>query len=175
MSGVTMCDVWMTEVWLSCGPKTVGKCGNSPVYSPERTTCALQCFGCCCDAYAWLCTVGQVYGHVYGELFHCLVLAPEKMAALPRQEVGNFTGHSSYWSLRYLAGFCKPWLKAAFLLRALLLFKPGAKCFHERGNLSCALLILVSLGAFQSHSKLLQLDKGGTKQCSVMFDNPLFI
>lgn len=36
----------------------------------------------------------------------------------------------------------------------------GGKSFYEReGNLSCALLILVSLSAFQSHSKPLQLNK----------------
>lgn len=79
---------------------------------------------------------------------------------LPSQEVESFTGHSPSWSSRHLAGFCKPWLKAAFLLRAVLLLNLGAKCFDERGgNLSRALLILVPLGAFQSHSKLLQLDK----------------
>lgn len=35
---------------------------------------------------------------------------------LPRQEAESLTGHSPSWSSRHLAGFCKPWLKAAFLL-----------------------------------------------------------
>lgn len=79
---------------------------------------------------------------------------------LPRQEVKSFTGHSPSWSSRHLAGFSKPWLTAASLLWAVLLLNLGGKCFYEReGNLSCALLILLSLDAFQSHSKPLQLNK----------------
>lgn len=96
---------------------------------------------------------------------------------LPRQEAEGFTGHSSSWSSRHLASLCKPWLTAAFPLRAVLLLNPGAKCFDERrGNLSRALLILVSLGAFQSHSKPLQLDKWRHQavQC-VVWQTPLFL
>lgn len=79
---------------------------------------------------------------------------------LPRQEVKSFTGHSPSWSSRHLAGFSEPWLTTVFLLWAVLLLNLGGKCFYEReGNLSCALLILLSLGAFQSHSKPLQLNK----------------
>ena len=163
-SGVSTCDVQMAEeAWFSCEIKlwvSLVMWESPPIHSLEQTTCAVV-IGCC-DVCAQLVSVGRVYGFqagMDGKLFHCLVLTPEKMASCPGKKM-SFTGHSPSCCSRHLAGFCKPWLKAAFLLRAVLLINLGAKCFDERGgNLFHALLFLASLGAFQSHSKLLQLDK----------------
>lgn len=63
-----MRDVWMAEeVLLSCGLKFWVNLAmwESPLCTPWRgQPCALQCFPCCscCDVYAWLFSVGRVYG-----------------------------------------------------------------------------------------------------------------
>lgn len=156
-----------------------GSVGILPVHSLERTTCAPRCFSCC-DVYARLFRVGEVYG-VRQVCVWTAVSLPRSCSrengVLPRQEVESFTGHSLSRSSRHLVGFCKPWLKAAFLLRAVLLLNPGAKCFDERGgNLSRALLILIFLGAFQSHLELSQLNKRRHQavQC-VVWQTPLYL
>lgn len=92
---------------------------------------------------------------------------------LPRQEVESSTGHSPSWSLRHLAGFCKPWLKAAFLLWAILHLNPGAKCFEE------SLPVLFSSLYLWMLSRVIQnycnWTSGGIKQCRVWFGKPCFI
>lgn len=128
--------------------------------SPEQTTWAVV-FGCC------VCTAAEQCGLSLWMLDRCSwrVVSPPHSCSrenglLPRQEVKSFTGHSPSWGSRDPADLLKPWLTVASLLWAVLLLNLGEKCFYEReGNLSCALLIIASLGAFQSHSKPLQLNK----------------
>lgn len=175
--------MWMAEeVWFSCGLKFWVNVAawESSLCTPWRGQLAhhgvLVVAMCTHGCSGWVRFMGVRQVCVWTAVSLPRSCAREN-GVLPRQEVESFAGHSPSRSSRHLVGFCKPWLKVAFLLRAVLLSNPGAKCFDERGgNLSRALLILVFLGAFQSHLELLQLNKRRHQavQC-VVWQTPLYL